>query len=270
MRKMIIIGCMIAVSAVHGGVISSGDSVPMTLDLRTGARESTGDETLSYSSLWDGGEGATVTIAQDGAALVEGLTGEGERSWSVTRKGTYVLTHTTYTNGVAGKVETATFVVMGKDVPFAEGDVSVSGYEAKYDGTAHGIGVTVASGIENVALKYAVGDGTPTLPWGTEPPTLTDAGSMTVWCEITAPGYITQTNSATVTISKRAVTLTSGSASKVYDGTALVKHEVAVGGDGFVAGEGASYNFTGSQIGAGSSANSFTSRREHEGRQLCD
>ena len=226
-----------------------------------GIRHSAGAETLTYSSQWDGGEGTTVAIAQDGAAIAEGLTGEGERAWSVTRNGTYVLTHTTYTNGVAGKVESATFVVTGKDVPFAEGDVTVSGYEAKYDGVAHGIGVTVADGIAGVSLRYASGAlGESALPgaFSTEPPTLTDVGSMTVWCEIDAPGYITQTNSATVTITKRAVTLTSGDASKVYDGTTLVKHEVAVSGDGFATGEGASYEYTGSQTTVGESENTFT------------
>ena len=232
---------------------------PFRLSIKhDGIRPSMGDEELAYSSLWDGGDGATVTLAQEGVPLAEGLMGEGERAWSVARNGTYTLTHTTYTNGVAGKVETATFVVTGKDVPFAAGDVTVADYSAKYDGAAHGVGVTVASGIENVVLKYAVGDGTPTLPWGTEPPTLTDVGSMTVWCEIAAPGYITQTNSATVTITKRAVTLTSGDASKVYDGTALVKHEVAVSGDGFVNGEGANYEYAGSQIAVGTSENAFT------------
>ena len=227
-----------------------------TLDVRhDSVRDSLGDEMLTYSGLWDGDEDATVTIAQDGAALVEGLTGEGERAWSVTRNGTYVLTHTTYTNGVAGKVETATFVVTGKDVPFAEGDVTVADYSGKYDGAAHGIGVTVADGIENVAVKYATaldGEFAATLP------TMTDVGLMTVWCEIAAPGYITQTNSATVTITKRAVTLTSGSDSKVYDGTALVKHEVTVSGDGFAASEGATFNVTGSQMDVGTSANTFT------------
>ena len=151
--------------------------------------------------------------------------------------------------------ESAPFLLNTRNMPFAPGDVSVSGCEGKYDGAAHGIGVTVDAGIAGAVVKYATAAAG---PFVTAAPTLTDAGSMTVWCEISAPGYITQTNSATVTISKRAVTLTSGSASKVYDGTALVKHEVAVGGDGFVAGEGASYNFTGSQIVAGSSANSFT------------
>lgn len=255
MRKMIIIGCMIAVSTVHGGVISSGDSAPMTLDLRTGARESTGDEALTYSSLWDGGEGATVTIAQDGAALVEGLTGEGERAWSVTRKGTYVLTHTTYTNGVAGKVEAATFVVTGKDVPFATGDVTVTSYSNKYDGAAHGIGLTVADGIAGAVVKYATAvDG----EFTAIEPTLTDVGSMTVWCEIAAPGYITQTNSATVTITKRAVTLTSGDASKNYDGSPVLCGDIHVTGDGFISGEGATFTMTGSQTSVGTSENTFT------------
>ena len=226
-----------------------------------GIRHSAGDETLTYSSQWDGGEGTTVAIAQDGAAIAEGLTGEGERAWSVTRNGTYVLTHTTYTNGVAGKVETATFVVTGKDVPFAEGDVTVSNYSNKYDGVAHGI--AVQSEIQGIAYRYASGGrGATALPdgavWSAEPPTITDVGGMTVWCEIAAPGYITQTNSATVTITKRAVTLTSGDANKVYDGTALTKHEVAAGGDGFAPGEGASYAFTGSRTNVGESENTFS------------
>ena len=59
-------------------------------------------------------------------------------------------------------------------------------------------------------------------------------------------------------ISKRDVTLTSGSAEKVYDGTPLTKDKVTVSGDGFVDGEGAEYNVTGSQTKAGSSDNEFT------------
>ena len=99
---------------VVAGVAHAGDSAKMVLDLRTGPRASGGDETLLFSSLWDGGADATVTIAQDGVAIAENLAGEGERAWSVPYNGTYELTHVTYTNGVAGKVETATFVVTGK------------------------------------------------------------------------------------------------------------------------------------------------------------
>ncbi len=62
---------------------------------------------------------------------------------------------------------------------------------------------------------------------------------------------------------KRNVVLSSGSASKVYDGTALTKDGVSVSGDGWANGnirgqEGATYNVTGSQTAVGSSGNPFT------------
>ncbi len=218
-------------------------------------RPSTGDETLAYSDLWDGGADATVTLAQEGVPLAEGLTGEGERVWSVARNGTYTLTHTTYTNGVVGKVETATFVVTGRDVPFGAADVAVSGYTGVYDGQPHGIGVTVAEGIAGAAKRYATH---PSAVFMEEPPTLTDVGSLTVWCEISAPGYITQTNSATVIVTPRPIMLTSKSATKVYDGMPLTAHEVVVGGNGFVDGEGVAYAFAGSQTVVGTSENTFT------------
>ena len=59
-------------------------------------------------------------------------------------------------------------------------------------------------------------------------------------------------------IAKRSVTLTSGSESRVYNGEALTNDGVTVGGDGFVAGEGAVYNVTGAITDAGKVANSFT------------
>ena len=61
-----------------------------------------------------------------------------------------------------------------------------------------------------------------------------------------------------LTITKRSVTLTSASDSKVYDGTALTKPEVTVSGDGFAKDEGATYNVTGSQTDVGTSDNTFT------------
>ncbi|MDO4176116.1 MAG: InlB B-repeat-containing protein [Bacillota bacterium] len=60
-----------------------------------------------------------------------------------------------------------------------------------------------------------------------------------------------------LTVTKRNVTLTSATDSKTYDGTALENHGVTVSGDGFVAGEGATYDVTGSQLNQGSSENVF-------------
>ena len=68
-------------------------------------------------------------------------------------------------------------------------------------------------------------------------------------------------NDGSLTISPREVVLTSDSAEKSYDGIALTKNEqsnVKVSGDGFVDGEGASFDITGSQTNAGSSKNTFT------------
>ena len=61
-----------------------------------------------------------------------------------------------------------------------------------------------------------------------------------------------------VKINPRSVTLTSTDDEKVYDGTPLTNDKVTVGGDGFVEGEGATYNVTGSQTVVGESDNTFT------------
>ena len=66
------------------------------------------------------------------------------------------------------------------------------------------------------------------------------------------------TKPGTLTISKRNVTLTSASDSKVYDGTPLTNDTVTVGGDGFAKDEGVTYDFTGSQTDVGESKNTFT------------
>lgn len=63
-------------------------------------------------------------------------------------------------------------------------------------------------------------------------------------------------NDGSLTIAKRDVTMTSATDSKVYDGKALTNDNVTA--VGFVEGEGASYNVTGSQTTVGSSDNEFT------------
>ena len=83
-----------------------------------------------------------------------------------------------------------------------------------------------------------------------------NAGTVTV--TITGKGNYTGTANTSYEITKRNVTLTSGTASKVYDKTPLTKNEVTVSGDGFVKQEGATYKVTGSQTEVGSSKNVFT------------
>ena len=118
MKRFIIgFGWLMAAGVAIAG---TGTSNEFRLDCRTGDRVSAGSEELTFSNLWDGDAEATVTIAQDGAAIFTGLSGEGVKIWTVDRNGRYELPHTTYTNGVKGKVETAVFVVEGKEVPVGE------------------------------------------------------------------------------------------------------------------------------------------------------
>ncbi len=260
LAKETVLGGLVLALALVGEAATSvtAETPEFALSIKhDGMRMSRGTETLTYSSRWGGGEDAAVTLAQDGETIQAGLTGEGVRPWSVTRNGMYSLTHTTYTNGVAGKVETATFVVSGLDVPFASGDVTVANYADVYDGQPHGIGVTVADGIAGVAKKYATD---PSVPFTEELPTLTNVGTLTVWCEISAPGYITQTNSATVTITPRPVTLTSGTKTDfVYDGQPHGFPVLGKSENGFVAGEGvtASNWATVTAVSEGEVANTF-------------
>ncbi|WP_417027591.1 MBG domain-containing protein [Baileyella intestinalis] len=59
-------------------------------------------------------------------------------------------------------------------------------------------------------------------------------------------------------VTKRNVTLESGSAYKRYDKKPLTSSEMSVSGDGFAPGEGAEYDFTGTQTEKGESENTFT------------
>lgn len=63
---------------------------------------------------------------------------------------------------------------------------------------------------------------------------------------------------APLIVTKRPVTVTSATDSKVYDGTALTKHEAAVTAGSLVEGESFGYDFTGAQTAVGTSDNIFT------------
>lgn len=69
--------------------------------------------------------------------------------------------------------------------------------------------------------------------------------------------WVTKAEQGKLTISPRSLTITSASDSKYYDGTPLTNNTIKVTGDGFVNGEGATYNVTGSQTKIGSSDNTF-------------
>ena len=76
--------------------------------------------------------------------------------------------------------------------------------------------------------------------------------------DATGKYIVTNTTDGKLTITPRNVTLTSEGGQKEYDGTALTKDGVTVGGDGFVGDDGATYDVTGSITNVGETANTFT------------
>ena len=122
--------------------------------------------------------------------------------------------------------------------------------DSKYDGKIHENKPTVR---DNKTDKSLVEGTDYTLSYKGD---TTNVGTVTV--TITGIGNYTGSHDVTYQITPRKVKLTSGSDSKTYDGTPLVKHDVTVSEDGFADGEGATYSYSGTQTDAGSSENTFT------------
>ena len=148
-------------------------------------------------------------------------------------------------------VKAKSIVPDDKDTPESEktGITVNEPSDSKYDGKEHREVLTVTdtkTGKELVAgTDYSV----------TYSSDLVNAGTV----KVTVAGLGNYTGSFTKTykITKRSVTLTSATVSKVYDGSALTNTSITVSGDGFVEGEGASYEVTGTQTEVGNSANAF-------------
>lgn len=130
-----------------------------------------------------------------------------------------------------------------------------------YDGEAHAAGTASAADANgnDVLVEYQAADGT----WTADPADVaaTDvADSLTVRVRASVPGvyegYVYAEQLLSVT--PRVVELTSGSASKAYDGTPLMNDTVAVTGEGWADGEGATYGMFSRLTNAGKIDNEFT------------
>ena len=144
--------------------------------------------------------------------------------------------------------------------------VTITGNAAtlKYDGTEQSVtgytvacsnGLYTANDFDFTGAAVAKGTNVGTYKMGLEADQFSNTSA-----NFTNVTFVVE-NDGSLTISPREVVLTSDSAEKSYDGTALTKNEqsnVKVSGDGFAKGEGASFDITGSQTDAGSSKNTFT------------
>ena len=221
------------------------------------------------SKVYDGNAltNDTVTVSGDGFAKDEGA------AYDVTGTQTDVGTSDntfTYTLNKGTKADNYSIeLVFGKleVTPVTEEViVTITGRtdEMPYDGKEHsvfGYDVTVSNALYNPKedMQFngtdvdmtAKGTDAGTYPIGLTAEDFTNkSDNFSKVTFVVTDGY--------VKITPRAVTLTSETAGKTYDGTALEKPVVTVGGDGFVEGQVTDIKATGSVTNAGSVANTIT------------
>ena len=171
-----------------------------------------------------------------------------EFEWGTAKKSNYVLDK----ESIGKLVVTAKSII--PDTPDTP-DSSKTGItvsdpsDSMYDGTEHREVLTVK---DSKTGKELVSGTDYDVAYSND---LVNAGTVTI--TVIGKGNYSGSFTKTYKITKRNVTLTSASATKTYDGTALTNNSIEVSGDGFVKGEGATYVVTGTQTNVGNSANSF-------------
>ena len=227
---------------------------PVTLTSASGSKEYDGkplvnDKVTVGGDGWADGEGATYDVTGS-----QKIVGSSENAFECipdegTNLGNYQITKQYGTLTVTDRAERYQIALTPKSasVTYDGTEKSVSGFETlefEVDGSAYTVSGLTAGATGTDAGEYPVevtGD-----------VVVTDSDGNDVTRQ-----FAVSTEAGTLTIAPRPVTLTSASDSKQYDTKPLTNWNVAVGGDGFADGEGATYSFTGSQTVPGTSDNSF-------------
>ena len=203
--------------------------------------------------------GTALTAGGKVEGIVSGeeviITTTGSQTEVGTSKNTYTLEwkSAVETNYTLAKESIGDLTVKAKSIVPDDSDktgITVSEpSDSKYDGKEHKEVLTVT---DTKTSKELVAGTDYSVTYSSD---LVNAGTVTI--KVAGLGNYTGSFTKTYKITKRSVTLTSATVSKVYDGSALTDTTIDVSGDGFVEGEGASYEVTGTQTEVGNSANAF-------------
>lgn len=203
---------------------------------------------------------STVTVTGDGFAEGEGaaytVTGSQLDEGSSNNSFTYELNEGTLAANYI--IETKEGELTVKPI-LTEITITANSGEKMYDGSAliNG-GYTFTSGIlVDGDVLTAVVEGSQ-LNAGSSANVVKSYRVMRGETDVTANYRFAESVDGKLTITARKVVMTSADDEKVYDGTPLTNDEITVTGDGFIEGEGVTYDVTGSQLDVGSSDNSFT------------
>ena len=260
------------ITATCGSTVGNCDLTDKKVSLTLNAPKKKKDtDSLSASATLDAEELAAFNKATGLSVKesdIEYYKGETKLDAAPTEKGNYTAKLTVGTGDnkatatVNYSIETTTqtgSMEITLTIAPAEVKTAPTANELKYNGTEQAL---VTSGKAKVGtMQYQIGESATTAPTGTWSDTVPkgkNAGTYYVWYRAyVGEKNFTEAECVTASIAKRSVTLTSADATKAYDGTALTNTNVTVGGDGFVTGEGATYNVTGTQTLPGNSKNTF-------------
>ena len=195
-------------------------------------------------------DGETVEFTTTGSRTVEGTS---KNTYSLKWNGSAIQTNYKLAKESIGDL-TVTPKSIIPDEPNTPDDkktgITVSDpKDSKYDGQEHREVLTVK---DTKTGKDLIANKDYTVVYSDD---LVNAGTVTI--KVSGLGNYRGSFTKTYKITKRLVTLTSATVSKTYDGQALTNTSITVSGDGFVEGEGASYEVTGTQTSVGNSANAF-------------
>ena len=209
----------VTISKATGSICYATASVNKTFGDEAFTNELTiaGDGTVSYASsdkdvaTVDASTGE-VTIAGAGSTTITATVADGTNY-------TYETTEATYTLTVEAQPEPEP----------DDMEVTAEGFTCTYDGEAHGITVNAPEG---ATITYSTDGTTYNL---NASPTYTDAGTYTIYYQVTKDNYTTVTGSETVAISKAAgsISYDTASVNKTLGETAFT-NELTITGDGTV------------------------------------
>ena len=194
--------------------------------------------------------GETVEFTTTGSRTVEGTS---KNTYSLKWNGSAIQTNYKLAKESIGELTVKSKSII-PDEPNTPDDkktgITVSDpKDSKYDGQEHREVLTVK---DTKTGKDLIANKDYTVVYSDD---LVNAGTVTI--KVSGLGNYSGSFTKTYKITKRLVTLTSATVSKTYDGQALTNTSITVSGDGFVEGEGASYEVTGTQTSVGNSANAF-------------
>ena len=228
-------------------------NVTLTANSDTATYDGKEHSVSGFTGAPDGADFRAITVGAAGtnvgtydAIFPDGTKGtvDGTGKYIVTEAINGTLTITPVTDKVV-----VTITGHNDTVTYNGSEQSVEGYEVSIS-APEGVNYTAADFSYNGTAK-AAGTNVGTYPMGLNADQFANTnGNFTNVTFNVTDGWLK--------IDPRPVTLTSGSAERVYNGKPLMNETVTVGGDGFAKDEGVTYDFTGSQTDVGESENTFT------------